>query len=171
MRVSALGLATPMNIMVGGGRGATERVLVKNAEALETLEKVDTLVVDKTGTLTEGRPTLVTVKTRPGFTVDELLHLAASVENSGEHPLATSVLAGAKIRGIPPSETDRFDSITGKSIEAVVDGRAVLVGNQALMTERGVSVDALISRAEPPWAAGQSVLYVAVDGVGAGCSA
>ncbi|HEX4129498.1 MAG TPA: heavy metal translocating P-type ATPase [Pirellulales bacterium] len=160
----ALGLATPMSIMVGIGRGAREGVLVKDAEVLETLAKVDTVVVDKTGTLTVGRPSLTACV--PSGAVDEtaLLRLAGSVEQHSEHPLAGAIVRGAVERKIALGEASGFQSITGGGVEGVVDGRAVLVGQRSLLAERGVQgLDAFDARAESAQRQGQSVIAVAVD--------
>jgi Cu+-exporting ATPase len=134
----ALGLATPMAIMVGTGRGAHAGVLIKNAEALETLEKVDTLVIDKTGTLTEGKPRFTAVTAQGGFSEDELLHLAASLERSSEHPLAGAIVAAAQERGARLSEAKDFTSITGKGIVGSINGKNVAAGNWALMRDQGI---------------------------------
>jgi P-type Cu+ transporter len=157
----ALGLATPMSIMVGTGRGAIAGVLIRNAEALELLEKMNTLVVDKTGTLTEGKPKLATVfSAKSDFTENELLGLVASVEQASEHPLAGAILAGAKERGIALEKAIQFQSITGKGVTAVVAGRTLVVGNQALLEGSG----ALTAKAEALREEGQTVMFVAVDG-------
>ena len=153
----ALGLATPMSIMVAMGKGASMGVLFKNAEAIELLRKADTLVVDKTGTLTEGKPKLVTVQPAPGFDEQRLLYLAASLERSSEHPLAHAVVTGAQDRGIVPGRAEQFLAVPGKGARARVDGRDVAVGNLALMQDAGVNV-----------VAGDSGLLVAVDGKFAG---
>jgi P-type Cu+ transporter len=129
----ALGLATPMAIMVGTGRGAHAGVLIKNAEALETLEKVDTLVIDKTGTLTEGKPRVVGVSSTPGFTQDQVLRLAASLEQRSEHPMAAAIVDAARERSLPLAESTEFNSVTGQGIMGVVDGKKVAVGNVALV--------------------------------------
>ena len=129
----ALGLATPMSIMVGTGRGAQNGILIKNAEALETFEKVDTIVVDKTGTLTEGRPELVMLSTLEGFSEESLLSLAASVEIASEHPLAAAVVAGANKRSLPLHAQQDFESITGQGARATVTGNSIAVGNERLM--------------------------------------
>ncbi|HXZ25651.1 MAG TPA: heavy metal translocating P-type ATPase, partial [Nitrospiria bacterium] len=134
----ALGLATPMSIMVGSGRGATMGVLIKNAEALEIFEKVDTLVIDKTGTLTEGKPRLVTISPEAGVTDTELLRLAAGLERGSEHPLAAAIVAGAESKGIAPPKVEQFRSLTGKGVAGLVDGRSVALGNAALLTELNV---------------------------------
>ena len=136
----ALGLATPMSIMVGVGRGAQSGVLIRNAEALERLEKVDTLVVDKTGTLTEGKPRVVAVRRAPGFADDEVLRLAASLERSSEHPLAAAIVAAAKEKGLALAEAADFDAPAGKGVRGAVDGRAVALGNAGFLAECGVDV-------------------------------
>ncbi len=152
----ALGLATPMSIMVAMGKGATMGVLFKNAEAIELLHQADTLVVDKTGTLTEGKPKLVTVEPAPGFDEARLLYLAASLERASEHPLAHAVVTGAQDRGISPGTVEGFQAIPGKGARGRVDGTNVAVGNIALMREAGMTID------------GSSALFVAVDGKFAG---
>jgi Cu+-exporting ATPase len=168
----ALGLATPMSIMVGTGRGATAGVLVKHAEALEVFGKVDTLVVDKTGTLTEGKPTLVAVRFVPPWTDVDLLRLAAGLERSSEHPLAAAVVAGAAARGIVLTTAQQFRSVTGKGVTGVVDGKQVAIGTVAFLQENiGVSsqsVAALNVEAEPLRREGQTILFVAVEGQAAG---
>ncbi|MDQ3068559.1 MAG: cadmium-translocating P-type ATPase [Acidobacteriota bacterium] len=164
----ALGLATPMAIMVGTGRGATAGVLIKNAEALERMERVDTLVIDKTGTLTEGKPSLVTVQAVPGFDEAELLEAASSAERSSEHPLAAAIVRGAQERGVPHLPAEHFDSVTGKGISAVVRGRQVLVGTADLLHERAIDIDALRPQAEELRRQGQTVMFVGIDGKMAG---
>jgi Cu+-exporting ATPase len=164
----ALGLATPMSIMVAMGRGAAAGVLFRNAEAIELLRKVDTLVVDKTGTLTEGRPRLVRVEALPGTSEAELLRLAASLERGSEHPLAAAIVAGAEERGVPLAGVDRFDSKTGRGVTGTVAGRAVALGNRRLLDELGIDPGALPARAEALRAEGQTALFVAVDGKAAG---
>jgi P-type Cu+ transporter len=164
----ALGLATPMSIMVATGRGAQAGVLIKNAEALEALERVDTIVVDKTGTLTEGKPRLVTVVAASGFREDEVLALAAGLEQGSEHPLAAAVLAGAAERGVTPARVEGFQSVTGQGITGVVDGRRVALGNLRLLAAQGVDASALAARAEALRGEGQTVMYLAVDGAVAG---
>src|SRR5204862_5822071 len=159
----ALGLATPMAIMVGTGRGASEGVLVKHAEALERLEKVDTIVIDKTGTLTEGRPTVVAV-TASGMSEEDLLRFAAAAEQGSEHPLAAAVLAAAKTRGVTWTPGDAFESITGKGVRARAGGSAVVAGSRALMIEQGIDVPAGIPAAGAEDAEARGALYVAVDG-------
>ena len=170
----ALGLATPMSIMVGTGRGATMGVLIKNAEALEIFEKVDTLVVDKTGTLTEGRPRLVSVvaaaggNPEPAKEEDDLLRLAASLERGSEHPLAEAIVEGAHEKGLQVSEAADFRSETGKGVTGTVDGRAVALGNGRLMEDIGVETGDLAARAHDLRGEGQTVMFVAVDGKIAG---
>jgi Cu+-exporting ATPase len=159
----ALGLATPMSIMVGTGRGASAGVLFKNAEALEKLEKIDTLVIDKTGTLTIGRPRLTTVETTNGFGEDDLLRLAASLERGSEHPLAGAIVAGATEKGLHLSNANDFRSITGKGAIATVEGRAVALGNRKLLEELGVPSEELLDRSEPLRKEGQTVIFVIVD--------
>ncbi|MDP6121543.1 MAG: heavy metal translocating P-type ATPase [Rhodospirillales bacterium] len=164
----ALGLATPMSIMVGTGRGAAVGVLIKNAEALEVFEKIDTLVVDKTGTLTEGKPKLVSTTTAEGTAEDEMLRLAASLERGSEHPLAAAVVAGALDRGLKLSETSDFNSRTGKGVAGTVDGHAVALGNARLMDDLGAETGILARRAEELRGEGQTVVFVAVDDIAAG---
>ncbi|HEX9819075.1 MAG TPA: copper-translocating P-type ATPase, partial [Methylomirabilota bacterium] len=165
----ALGLATPMSIMVGTGRGAQAGVLVKNAEALELTEKVDTLVVDKTGTLTEGKPRLTVVKPAPGHDEPTVLQLAAGLERGSEHPLAAAILAGAAERGVTVPVPEDFRSITGKGVVGRVEGHAVALGNLALVQELGVAVDAsLTEAADNLRREGQTVMLVAIDGRAAG---
>ncbi|MEQ8787722.1 MAG: heavy metal translocating P-type ATPase [Pirellulaceae bacterium] len=165
----ALGLATPMSIMVGVGRGAREGVLIKNAEVLEVLEKVDTLVVDKTGTLTAGKPTLVKTETADGMDEQELIRLAAAAEQLSEHPLAASILDAAREREISLPEAKDFDSVTGQGITASIDGLEVLVGKHSLLEDRGVAdVAAWRERAEALQGEGHTVMYVAIDGKPAG---
>jgi Cu+-exporting ATPase len=164
----ALGLATPMSIMVGTGRGARAGVLVKNAEALELMEKVDTLVVDKTGTLTEGKPRLVGVTAIGPFGEDELLRLAASLERGSEHPLAAAIVRGAEERGLTFGAVGDFTSETGKGVVGIVEGRRVAVGNLALFASLGIEPAGLAARAEELRKDGQSVMLIAVDGIAAG---
>ncbi|QEH31816.1 Silver exporting P-type ATPase [Aquisphaera giovannonii] len=164
----ALGLATPMSIMVGIGRGAQEGILIKDAEALEVLGKVDTVVVDKTGTLTEGRPSLAAVATAPGQDEAELIRLAAGLERASEHPLAEAVVKGAEARGLAPAKAGEFDSRTGRGVVGTVEGRKVAIGNAALMEELGVDPGELAGRAESLRADGQTVVLVAIDGRPAG---
>ena len=160
----ALGLATPMSIMVGTGRGATTGVLIKDAEALELLQKVDTLVVDKTGTLTEGKPELVSVVPLDGWSDSELLRLAASLERGSEHPLAAAVVAGARSRNIELAPPRDFASHTGLGVEGTVDGRSVLLGNHTFLDQRGVDRSPLQERAHELAGKGQTVMFVVVDG-------
>ena len=164
----ALGLATPMSIMVGTGKGANIGVLVKNAEALEVMEKVDTLVVDKTGTLTEGRPEVVSVHPLTRFDENTLLRLAASLERASEHPLAEAVVRGAEDRGITLAGSTDFESITGKGVTGVVDSRRVVLGTHQFLVSIGVDASGLVDQAEAGRAQGQTVLFVAVDGESAG---
>ena len=164
----ALGLATPMSIMVGTGRGATAGVLVKNAESLEILEKVDTLVMDKTGTLTEGKPRLTSVVARPDRDEAALLRLAASLERGSEHPLAAAIVAGANERGVKLAEAQDFRSITGKGVTGTVDGQPVALGNRALLDELHIDAGDLPGRAEELRRDGQTVMFVAVGGKAAG---
>jgi Cu+-exporting ATPase len=164
----ALGLATPMSIMVGTGRGARAGVLVKNAEALELMEQVDTLAVDKTGTLTEGKPRLVGVVAIGPLGDDELLRLAASLERGSEHPLAAAIARGAEERGLTFGGVGDFTSETGKGVLGVVDGRQVAVGNLALFASLGIEPAGLAARAEDLQKDGQGVMLVAVDGIAAG---
>ena len=164
----ALGLATPLSIMVATGKGATMGVLFRNAEAIEILRKVDTLVVDKTGTLTEGKPKLVSMTPVPGVDEQELLRLAASLERGSEHPLAAAIVKGAEARGLVLANADGFESITGKGVTGRIDGRGVSLGNRALMETRGIDAGALVERAEALRAEGQTVMFVAIDGTLAG---
>jgi Cu+-exporting ATPase len=166
----ALGLATPMSIMVGTGRGATAGVLIKNAEVLEVLEKVDTLVVDKTGTLTEGKPRLASIRVTPGAPVDEqeLLRLAASLERSSEHPLAAAIVAAAAEKRLVLVPVTGFRSVTGKGVTGQISGREVALGNGKLLAELGLDPGALAEQAERLRGDGQTVVFVAVDGRAAG---
>ena len=160
----ALGLATPMSIMVGTGRGAAAGVLVKNAEALELLEKIDTLVIDKTGTLTVGKPKLVEVVSAGPVQEGELLKLAAALERSSEHPLAAAIVAGAKERSIELPAVGDFASHTGKGVTGTVDGRAVALGNKALLRDTGADPTPLEAKADEYRSKGQGVMFVGVDG-------
>jgi len=175
----ALGLATPMSIMVGTGRGARAGILIKHAEALERLERVTTLVVDKTGTLTEGKPALVTVSPVPpaspvspasvALTADQLLRLAASLERGSEHPLAAAIVAGATARGIALTDVTGFASITGKGVTGTVDGTKVALGNLAMLEDLGLAADpAIQTQAEDLRHQGQTVMYVVAGGALAG---
>jgi Cu2+-exporting ATPase len=164
----ALGLATPMSIMVGVGRGATEGVLIKDAEALQLMEKVDTLVIDKTGTLTEGRPRLTTVEAVNSMKQDELLRFAASVERVSEHPLAAAIVRGAAERKLALGDVQSFHSITGKGVQGVVDGRSILAGTAGLMEEQSIDASGVAARSDELRRDGQTVMLVAVDGRMAG---
>ena len=164
----ALGLATPMSIMVGVGRGAHLGVLIKNAEALERFERVDTLVVDKTGTLTEGKPRLTGLKPVGTITESELLRLAASLERASEHPLAAAIVDAAKERGLALAEAQDFDSPVGKGVTGTVEGRALVIGSHRIMTEAGIDTAAQAAEAETLRAEGGTVIFVAIDGRVAG---
>ncbi len=164
----ALGLATPLSIMVGTGRGAMAGVLMKNAEALERLEKVDTLVVDKTGTLTEGKPRLTRVVATTGFAEDDVLRLAAGLEQASEHPLAAAIVGGARERNVQPAPTSEFESVTGQGVKGTVDGRRVALGNMELMKALSVALNGLPERADELRQDGETVMFVAVDGRAAG---
>ena len=164
----ALGLATPMSIMVGTGRGATAGVLIKNAEALEILEKIDVLVVDKTGTLTEGKPRLTSLRTTPGHNEHELLRLAASLERGSEHPLAAAVVAAAQQQNLPLVEVQNFQSLTGKGVTGTIDGRMIGLGDRQLLEVLGLEPSALAEHAEELRRDGQTVMFIAVDGCVAG---
>ncbi|WP_235907952.1 heavy metal translocating P-type ATPase [Siccirubricoccus phaeus] len=157
----ALGLATPMSIMVGVGRGAQAGVLIRNAEALERLERIDTLVVDKTGTLTEGKPALVALQTAPGVEEAELLRLAAALEQPSQHPLAAAVLAGAKARGLAVPAVEGFEAPAGLGVTGMVEGQALALGNARLMAQRGVALGALEAAAAQHRAAGATVFFLA----------
>jgi Cu+-exporting ATPase len=160
----ALGLATPMSIMVGTGTGATAGVLFKNAEAIEVLHKVDTLVVDKTGTLTAGKPALASITPAAGWDERRLLRLAASLERGSEHPIAATIVSGAMSRGLLLAKVDAFESITGKGVRGRVDSNVVALGNQALLGEMGIAGGDLLKRADELRRDGQTVVFVAVDG-------
>jgi Cu+-exporting ATPase len=164
----ALGLATPMAIMVGTGRGAHAGVLIKNAEALETLEKVDTLVLDKTGTLTEGKPRVVSVIPVAGISEPELLRTAASLEQGSEHPLASAILAAAKERGLAIGQVSDFHSYAGRGVGGNVDGKQLIAGSEKLFSEMKVSLSDLMKRGEALRSQGQTVIFVGVDGRAAG---
>lgn len=164
----ALGLATPMAIMVGTGRGARAGVLIKNAEALETMEKVDTLVLDKTGTLTEGKPRVTRVIAISSISEEELLRLAATLERASEHPLAAAVLAETAERKIVPGQAGHFESVSGKGIVGTVGGREVVVGNLAMLQARQIDPGALSTPAEEMRGKGQTVMLVAIDGRASG---
>ncbi len=160
----ALGLATPMSIMVGVGRGANAGVLIKNAEALERMEKVDTLVVDKTGTLTEGKPSLTDIHTIGDFQEDEVLRLAAGLERQSEHPLGEAIVAAAEARQLTPASAAKFDSATGKGVAGTVDGRAVMIGTANFLAEAGVDTGSIAEVADRLRRDGATALYVSVDG-------
>jgi Cu+-exporting ATPase len=164
----ALGLATPMSVMVAAGKGAAVGVLFRNAEAIEVLRQVDTLVVDKTGTLTLGKPELTSVVTANGFDETEMLRLAANVERASEHPLAAAIISGAEKRGVSVRAASEFASITGKGVRGVVDGKRVALGNRALLEELRVDAGDLVARAEELRADGQTVMFVVVDDKPAG---
>ena len=160
----ALGLATPMSIMVGVGKGAMGGVLIKSAEALERMEKVDTLVVDKTGTLTEGKPRVVAIIAAPGLSETTILPLAASLERSSEHPLAAAIVTAARDRSLPLRDATAFASVTGKGVSGSVDGHTVALGNARLMEELGVKLGSLEAEAETQRQGGATALYLVVDG-------
>jgi Cu+-exporting ATPase len=159
----ALGLATPMAIMVGTGRGAAEGVLVRNAEALEVMEKVNTLVVDKTGTLTEGKPKLGTIAARPSWSETEVLHLAASLERASEHPLAAAILHAAEKRGMQLAQVREFKAIPGKGVLGTIDGRQVALGNARLLSDLNVDAGDLLARSEEIRSQGQTAMFLIVD--------
>jgi len=164
----ALGLATPMSIMVATGKGATAGVLFKNAEAIEVMRKVDTLVVDKTGTLTEGRPKLVSVVSTQGTEEEQLLYFCATLERGSEHPLAAAIVDGATDRRIELGKAESFQSVTGKGVTGVVDGKTVRLGNRALLGEMGVKPNELWEQSETMRSNGQTVMFVVIDGVVSG---
>jgi Cu+-exporting ATPase len=164
----ALGLATPMSIMVGTGRGAEAGVLIRNAEALEILEKVTTLVVDKTGTLTEGKPRLVTVAAQDSFDEQQLLRYVASLENVSEHPLAAAIVSGAKERGVSLVEVAEFESVTGKGVIGTIEGRRVAIGNAKMMESLSVGIEQLAATADDLRRTGQTAMFVAIDARAAG---
>jgi Cu+-exporting ATPase len=164
----ALGLATPMSIMVGVGKGASAGVLIKSAESLERMEKVNTLVVDKTGTLTEGKPRVTAVLPVQGLTEAELLRFAASLEQSSEHPLAAAIVAAAKEQGVAIEEPDDFQSVTGKGVTGKVGGRIVSLGNATLMADQGIALGDLAAKADERRGQGATALFIGVDGKPAG---
>ncbi len=164
----ALGLATPMSIMVGTGRGARAGILIKNAEALEVLEKVDTLVLDKTGTLTEGKPRVLALRTAEGFGEGELLRLAAGLEQASEHPLAGAVVAAALDKGQRPGRVEKVQAVPGRGLTGRVEGRSLILGNAGFLGEKGIAVGGLAAAAEEMRRDGLTVLYAAVDGRAAG---
>jgi P-type Cu+ transporter len=159
----ALGLATPMSIMVATGRGATIGVLFRNAEAIERLRDVDTLVVDKTGTLTEGKPRLVGIEAAPPFDESDVLRLVASLERASEHPLAAAIVRGAQDRGVALVDVTDFEAVTGKGVRGEVDGRSVLLGSRGLLESSGIEVESLTERSEARRANGETVMFVAID--------
>lgn len=160
----ALGLATPTAIMVGTGKGAENGILIKGGEALETAHKINTIVFDKTGTITEGKPTVTDVLTTEGSKQEDLLRLAASAEKSSEHPLGQAIVAGAQNKGLELLKVDNFNSLTGRGIEAAISGQTVLAGNRKLMDERGISLSALEEASDRLAGEGKTPMYVAVDG-------
>jgi Cu+-exporting ATPase len=164
----ALGLATPMSIMTATGRGAQAGVLIKNAEALERFETIDTLIVDKTGTLTEGKPRLIAVLPEPGHDEAEVLRLAASLERGSEHPLAEAIVRGAEERGVAIIAASDFEAVTGKGVKGVVDGRPVALGNLRLVQDMGLSGEALVAKADARRDQGETVMFVVLDGAVAG---
>jgi Cu+-exporting ATPase len=164
----ALGLATPMAIMVGTGRGAHAGVLIKNAESLEALEKIDTLVFDKTGTLTEGKPRLTTVVSTGVVAEEELLRLAATLERASEHPLAAAIVKGAEERGLRLGSTANFQSITGKGVVGQINGSEIVIGNQPLLEGMGINAGPLATRADDLRRHGHTVVLIAVDRRAAG---
>jgi Cu+-exporting ATPase len=159
----AMGLATPMSIMVGTGRGAQAGVLVRNAEALEALARVNTLLIDKTGTLTEGRPHVTNIEVLEGYSVDEVLRLAASLEQSSEHPLAAAVIASAKARNLSLSRAGIARTMPGLGVMGQVDGHQVMLGNNRFLEQRNIDVTALTEKSEAIWEAGRTVIWVAID--------
>ncbi|WP_309750845.1 heavy metal translocating P-type ATPase [Novosphingobium sp.] len=164
----ALGLATPMSIMVGVGRGAQAGILIKNAESLERMEKVDTLVVDKTGTLTQGRPAVVAIETAEGFGADEVLRLAASLERSSEHPLALAIVKAAEAKGLAISEPSEVDQPVGKGITGLIDGRRIVAGNARFMAEQNIPTTELGKRADQLRSEGATAIFLGIDGKIAG---
>ncbi len=164
----ALGLATPMAIMVGTGRGARAGILIKNAEALETFQKVDTIVLDKTGTLTQGRPELMSVTAIGGETDERIVRLAASLERGSEHPMAAAIVEAAAANQLQLIQPDGFRSLTGRGVVGTVAGHEIAVGNERLFEELEISAAGLVEQAEPMRRDGQTVVFVAVDGRGAG---
>jgi len=164
----ALGLATPMSIMVGVGKGAQAGVLIKNAESLERMEKVDTLVIDKTGTLTMGKPTVTKIVASDGFAEDDLLALSASLEQGSEHPLAHAIVMAAKDKGLDLSQAEDFNSPTGKGVIGKIKGQNVALGNVMLMEEKSIDVSALSVQADELRSDGATVIFIAVDGKAAG---
>jgi Cu+-exporting ATPase len=164
----ALGLATPMSVMVGIGRGAQSGVLIKNAEALERFEKIDTLVVDKTGTLTEGKPRVTAIRPVEGLAENDLLAVAASLERASEHPLAVAIVQAALARNLALTQATDFDSPVGKGVTGRIDGRSIVIGNRRLLTELGVDAAALDNEAERLREDGATAIFIAIDGKAAG---
>jgi P-type Cu+ transporter len=164
----ALGLATPMSIMVGVGRGAQAGVLIKNAEALELFEKVDTIVVDKTGTLTEGRPRVVALRTAPSLAENDVLRLAASLERASQHPLGAAIVNAARERNLPLADVQDFDAPVGKGVSGNVEGRRLVIGNARMLNETGIDVDALAADAQALRQEGATAMFIAIDGRAAG---
>jgi P-type E1-E2 ATPase len=160
----ALGLATPTAVAVGTGIGARHNILIKDAATLENVSRIESVVLDKTGTLTEGEPSLTDVYALDGRSEDDLLRLVAPAEKNSEHPLAEAIVAGAGERGIEPGDAARFEAVAGHGIGAEVDGHAVLVGNRKLMDESGVDVSKLEEKAAALAGAGKTPIFVAVDG-------
>ncbi len=160
----ALGLATPMSIMVGVGRGAQAGVLIRHAEALERLEKVDTLVVDKTGTLTEGKPKVVALRPAPGVSEEALLRFAAGLERGSEHPLAAAIVRAAADRNLALGHVEGFESVSGKGVTGMVDGRKVALGNLPMMQAAGIDVGALEGLADELRGDGATTIFAAIDG-------
>ncbi len=167
----ALGLATPMSIMVGVGRGAQAGVLIRNAEALERFERIDTIVVDKTGTLTEGKPKVVAVRTAPGHAEADIVRLAASLERASQHPLGTAIVAAAAERGLALAEAKDFDAPAGKGVTGSVEGRRLVIGNARILQEAGIDIGALAAEADGLRQEGATVVFVAIDGAAAGAIA
>jgi Cu+-exporting ATPase len=164
----ALGLATPMSIMVGVGRGAQAGVLIKNAEALERMERIDTLVVDKTGTLTEGKPRVVSLRLAPGFTEEEVLRLAASLERSSQHPLGAAVVQAAQERKLSLADVHEFDAPVGKGVTGSIDGHRLVIGNVRMLREANIEFGSLTGEADLRRQEGATAIFVAIDGVAAG---
>jgi len=164
----ALGLATPMSIMVGTGRGASMGILIKNAESLELMEKIDVLVIDKTGTLTEGHPKLTSVVVGDGYDADEVLLLAATLEKGSEHPLATAIVEGAEAKGLKLADAKDFESFTGKGVAGVVNKNKVALGNDKLLETLNIEKTDLADKADEQRSKGETVMLVAIDGKLAG---
>jgi Cu+-exporting ATPase len=164
----ALGLATPMSIMVGVGRGATKGVLIKNAQALEQMEKIDTIVVDKTGTLTEGRPKLTLIHTVGDINEAYLLYFAASLEQGSEHPLAAAIVEAAKERSIALSKITSFDSPAGKGVLGIIENHKIILGNAGFFAEQGISTEILEEKADELRQDGATAIFIAIDGMAAG---